>query len=211
MSTQVQKEIWDELSVRHHWFHILRSAIIDNKIAEMGFSAWAVYCVVKAYTDLETGASYPSQSTIAGHLDTSVDTVQRALKKLIEMKLIEQEVRGRRSVYRLVEHVPLDRIKVDERGAKTRTTVAHATQTYAPLGFQGFISQLQDFAKNGKIPDGASFNVTVKLNVTNIHQGDHSTVHISNVIPDDSIEVTPAFDAAQSRFMNRIRVLRTDL
>jgi len=179
-SSQDQPDLWGELSVRHHWFHILRAAIIDNKIAEMGTTAWAVYCVIKAYTDLETGASYPSQSTIASHLGASVDTVQRALKKLQEMELVQQQVRGRKSVYRLVEQVPLEKVHINELGVRTRKTVAHAHQPYAPMEFQGFVKQLQDFARSGNLPAGATFNV--KLVVNNIQQGDNGTIFLVDTV-----------------------------
>lgn len=198
-----QTDLWEELSVRHHWFHILRAAIIDNKIAEMGTTAWAVYCVIKAYTDLETGASYPSQSTIASHLGTSVDTVQRALKKLQEMELVEQEVRGRKSVYRLVEHVPLDRVHTDEVGTRTRHTIAHAHQPYAPVHFQSFVNQLQDFAKSGNLPAGATFNI--KLVVNNIQQGDNGTVIMVDTVEAGANGRTGAFDSAVTDVTEKLK------
>jgi DNA-binding transcriptional ArsR family regulator len=198
-----QTDLWEELSVRHHWFHILRAAIIDNKIAEMGTTAWAVYCVIKAYTDLETGASYPSQSTIASHLGTSVDTVQRALKKLQEMELVEQQVRGRKSVYRLVEHVPLDQVRTDEFGGKHRRTVAHASQPYAPLEFQRFVNQLQDFAKSGNLPAGATFNI--KLVVNNIQQGDNGTIFMVDTVEAGENGRTGAVDVAATDVTAKLR------
>lgn len=167
-----QSDLWEELAVKHQWFHILRAAILDNKIAEMGTTAWAVYCVIKAYTHLDTGESFPGQTKIAGHLGVSVDTVARATDKLIELGLVVKKKVGRHSSYQLIEAVPLER-------ARDKVRVGEAKQEYAPLGFQSFIHQLQEYARSGQLPPGATFNVT--LNVTTITQGDHSTVNINQV------------------------------
>lgn len=43
-----QPELWEELKVDGQWFHVVRSMIMRDRIAEMGVNAWAVYCVLKA-------------------------------------------------------------------------------------------------------------------------------------------------------------------
>lgn len=184
-----QNDLWEELNVKHQWFHILRAAILDNKIAEMGTTAWSVYCVIKAYTHLDSGESFPSQARIAGHLGVSVDTVARATDKLTEMGLIQKEKQGRKSMYRLIETVPLE-LKRDSSRA------GQASQPYVPLGFQSFINQLQNYARTGNLPEGATFNVT--LNITNVSQGDNSTVNISQVTVQDPSGANLRMDAVDS-------------
>jgi DNA-binding transcriptional regulator YhcF (GntR family) len=201
-----QSELWEELAVKNQWFHVLRAAILDNKIAEMGMTAWAVYCVIKAYTNMKSGDSWPSQSTIAGHLGVSVDTVARATEKLITLDMVKREKRGRSSVYRLIESIPLARKSDNIR-------VADAKQQYIPLGFESFIDQLKLYAKDGQLPQGANFQVT--FNITNVVQGDNSTVNISNVTLSDPEQITrthavnSAIDVIAKRLTNRTKALRT--
>lgn len=168
-----QGELWEELAVRHHWFHILRATIIDNQIAKMGTTAWAVYCVIKAYTDLKTGTSFPSQQTIAGHLGVSVDTVQRALKVLLEMKLVEQHIRGRKSLYGLVEQVPVDKVSRDRFGTTVSSEPYGTAQIpYVPIQFAEQINKLIESAKSGELPAHIHINI--------IQQGDNSTAYVAN-------------------------------
>lgn len=192
-----QSELWEELTVKNQWFHVLRAAIIDNKIAEMGMTAWAVYCVIKAYTNMKSGDSWPSQATIAGHLGVSVDTVARATEKLIQLDMVKRERQGRSSVYRLIESVPLARKSDNSR-------VADAKQQYVPLGFENFIDQLKQYARDGNFPQGANFQVT--FNITNVVQGDNSVVNISQVTVSDAEPIgrTDAVNAALSSITNRL-------
>lgn len=195
-----QSELWEELNVKHQWFHILRAAIIDNKIAEMGASAWAVYCVIKAYAQLNTGESFPSQAKIAGHIGVSVDTVQRAIDRLIELKLVTREKVGRRSQYHLIESFPLERKSDGER-------VGQVEHPYMPMQFNDLIGQIKAYASSGRLPPGATFNVT--LNVTHITQGDNSTVNINQVsVADPNGRTDAVYSAALEGAPPRTRALR---
>jgi DNA-binding transcriptional ArsR family regulator len=90
-----QPELWEELKVENHWFHVVRAMIQRDKIAEMGVYAWAVYCVLKSYAALDTGKSYPGRDAIAKHVGISLDTVDRALTKLDEMGIVARRKLGR--------------------------------------------------------------------------------------------------------------------
>jgi hypothetical protein len=189
----VQDELWDELKVEHHWFHVVRSMIVRNKIAEMGVNAWAVYCVLKGYTALNTGRTWPSQDTIAQHIGVSVDTVGRALDRLIDLKIVEKRKLGRRNQYSLLEAIPM----TNNEGA----IVAVGQRQYQPMQFQSFMSELKAFAKNGTMPtDG---NVKITLNVNLIQQGDNSTVNIQQVtVTDPSGNVNPQYAALTQKLKN---------
>lgn len=195
-----QSELWEELNVKHQWFHILRAAIIDNRIAEMGTSAWAVYCVIKAYAQMNTGESFPSQAKIAGHIGVSVDTVQRAIDRLIELKLVTREKVGRRSQYHLIESFPLERKSDGER-------VGQVDHQYMPMQFSSLVEQIKAYALSGRLPPGATFNVT--LNVTTINQGDNSTVNINQVsVAEPNGRSDAVYSAAIGDLSQRARALR---
>lgn len=180
-----QSELWEELTVKNQWFHVMRADILDNKIAEMGTTAWCVYCIIKAYTNLKSGESWPSQATIAGHMGVSVDTVARATQKLEEMGKIKSEKKGRKRQYLTVEQVPLER-KSDQ------VRVGTAEQNYVPMLFEPIMNQLKQYASEGKLPPNAPFNITFNVNL--ISQGDNSTVNINNVSASPSGEM-PGNDA----------------
>lgn len=166
-----QPELWEELKVDGQWFHVVRSMIMRDRIAEMGVNAWAVYCVLKAYTQLDSGKTFPSQDLIARHLGVSVDTVARATDKLLELQIVTKKKVGRRNEYRLVESVPLRN--------NDEAIVAFGEREYTPVGFQKFIGELKDFARSGAMnPDS---QVRIVFNVNFIQQGDNGTVHVTQV------------------------------
>lgn len=169
------EELWPDLRVEHHWFHIVRAMILRGQIAEMGVHAWAVYCVLKSYTALDTGRSWPSQQKIAEHLGLSTDTVMRSIERLVQLNVISKRRIGKRNEYELMESVPIS----DTKGR----VVATGRQAYAPLAFQSMMNELKEFARSGQLPG----NVKIELNVNLIQQGDHGTVNINTVrVTDDS-------------------------
>lgn len=166
-----QAELWEELRVDSGWFHVVRSMIMGDKIAEMGVNAWGVYCVLKAYTKLDTGRTWPSQETIGKHLGLSVDTVARATDRLIELGIVEKSKVGRRNEYSLVEAVPL-RNREDD-------IVAVGSDIYRPMGFKSFLAELKQFARTGAVDPDSQVNIT--FNITLIQQGDNGVVNVQNV------------------------------
>ena len=48
-----------------------------------------LYGVLRSYADGETGEAWPSQETLAGHLQSDVSTVQRCLSRLTQCGLVE--------------------------------------------------------------------------------------------------------------------------
>lgn len=163
-----QPELWEELRVDGTWFHLVRSMILGGKIAEMGADAWAVYCTIKAYTQMQTGDAFPTRGTIAGHIGCSHDTVDRSIKRLVKMGLVRKGKAGRQNLYELIEQVPM-------RNAGGEIT--HVSEAkYVPTEFAGFIQALQEFAKSGQ-----NNNVHITINTQVIHQGDNSVVNIQNI------------------------------
>lgn len=167
-----QPELWDELRVDTSWYHVVRSMIMGDKIAQMGTTAWAVYSVLKAYTNFESGQANPSQERIGAHIGLSTDTVGRALDKLVELGVVEKKRAGRHNEYRLKET-----FAIRTKGGQG-TEVATATDFYRPKGFQSLVEQLRALAKTGDMPKGATFHIQVNV----VNQGDNSSVHIGDVV-----------------------------
>ena len=168
-----QGELWEELKVEHHWFHIVRSMILRGRLAEMGPVAWSVYCVMKAHTSLNDGRSFPSQGKIADMIGASVDTVGRATDRLIELGIIEKKKRGNRNEYFLLEKVPM----TTQQGE----VIAHGNATYVPMQFERIMNEIKEFAKTGSVHANSPVHITLNMPVTIVNQGDNSTFTINNV------------------------------
>jgi predicted transcriptional regulator len=167
-----QGQLWEELDVNSLWVHVLRSTPLD----EMGINAIAVYVMLKTYSNLEDGTSFPGLDELARRLKTSRDTVERALGRLIDLKVITREKDPRhlrRNLYRFVEHVPLVRTR-DKAPAGT------AAINYVPLEMQAFIDELKNFAKTGNKP-GPQIVINLTLQI-----GDNNTQNVQNITMDGS-------------------------
>lgn len=175
-----QDELWDELKVEHHWFHIVRSMIVRGQLAEMGATAWAVYCVIKAHTALNDGRAFPSQDRIAKLVGVSVDTVGRATDKLTQLGVITKRKKGNRNEYLIKESVPMT--------LQDGSVVARGEVDYVPMQFERFVNEVKAFAKSGAVHSDSP--VEIKININIITQGDNSTVNINNVemLSDDPIK-----------------------
>ena len=162
-------EPWEEKTVKALWFHIVREQVQSGEIARVGAVPWAVYCAVKSHTGLETGDAFPSNARIAELVGVSMDTVQRALKKLAEAGLVSAvKRRGRGSSYSVNEKIPLD----DAQGEPWAT----AERKYIPLQFTNFVAELQRLAKTGNLPTDKG--ITINLVVQNVF-GEHAQVSVN--------------------------------
>lgn len=188
-----QNELWEELRVEHHWFHVVRSMIMRGKLRDMGVNAWAVYSVLKAHTALDTGKSWPSQGRIADLLGISVDTVARATDRLEELGIVIKEKKGNKNTYRLTEEIPMT--------TQEGELVATATRDYSPMAFKGFVDELQAWAKNGNNP--LSPNITITINANFIQQGDNSTVNIQQItVTDEEGKIDDRYTLLAKRLKN---------
>lgn len=161
---------WEEKTVKALWFHIVREQVQSGEIARVGAVPWAVYCAVKSHTGLETGDAFPSNARIAALVGVSLDTVQRALKKLAEAGLVNAVKRhGKGSSYSINERIPMD----DANGESWAT----AERKYIPLQFSTFIAELQRLATTGNLPTDKGITINLTVNVQNNSMGDNSTAN----------------------------------
>ena len=158
---------WQEKTVKHLWFHILRNQIQSGEIARVGAVPWAVYCVIKSHTGMASGDAFPSTTRIAELIRVSTDTVVRSLKKLVECGLLSvKENPGRSHSYYVTEKIDIGEISGEPWATGERK--------YASLEFTQFVSELTRLAKTGSYPTDKG--ITINLVIQNITQGPHGTV-----------------------------------
>ncbi len=176
MTTPWQRPL--DLEVDYGWFHIMKPRLLAGLIAEVGEPAWAVYCVIKAHSENATGRAWPSHETIGKLIGRHADTVSRAVKTLVEHRLVETSKSGRHTVYRMLEAAPL-------RERATGEAAGTADFKYVPKEFAEQIKALRDLVQIGVSP-GKS--ITLNLHVNIIQQRDGGTVNISKVDIPGNIE-----------------------
>lgn len=201
-----QAHLWDELRAETTWFHILRGDILRGDIARLGANAIAVLLVVKCHSNMKTGVSFPSQTRIAELIGMSTDTVARALDVLIKDGKIRSQKEGRKNVYQVVETVELTKAEDGAPAGQAKEIL------YAGSQIGDVLESLKAFARNGMLPEGAPFKITLNVNV--IHQGDNSVVNINQANVEDSTGASRSFNLprrspeAEDAVVKTARVLR---
>jgi len=165
----MQHEPWKEKQVKHLWFHVVGEPIQSGLIAKIGTVPWAVYCVIKSHAGLETGNAWPSNTRIGELVGVSVNTVQRAMKTLVDSGLIKADKKpGHVNRYSITESIKIDELD----GTPWKT----GERKYVPVGFSDFVDQLKRLAATGNLPTDKAINI----NIT-VVQGDNNTVQSYNV------------------------------
>ena len=170
VKNQLQPELdgWTEKEIGATWFHVVRDLIKEGTIAKIGATAWAVYCVIKAHSDMKTGAAWPGVKHIAELMGVSEDTVNRALKVLVEHKLVTIEKRGRQNRYMITEKFP-----IYEQRENGKEVVGWADTNYSAVDFKHNVDSLKQYAEHGILPAGSNIDVHITVQVQNIKQGDN--------------------------------------
>jgi DNA-binding MarR family transcriptional regulator len=91
----------DERKPGHHWAD---NEVLDLYARELGPFGYSIYMALGRHSDNRTGRCSKSQREIAAIFGVSADTVQRAIARLIELRLVAKEEQpGRSCVYILLE------------------------------------------------------------------------------------------------------------
>jgi DNA-binding transcriptional regulator YhcF (GntR family) len=180
-----QGQLWDELRVEHMWIHLVRGLVKDGEIARVGPVAFCVYVAIKAHTDLNTGNAWPSIALLAQQVGVSSDTVERALKKLIEAGLLRVKKQGRSNMYEVIEKIQM----VTQDGAAWGS----GQRKYVASQYKTFVDELKRLAHTGNLPGDRAITVNLTVNVQNITQGDHGNVTMNvrsvQVNSDDELKI----------------------
>ncbi len=165
----MEHQQWQEKDVKHAWFHVVSGSIQEGLIAKIGTVPWAVYCAIKSHVGLETGNAWPSNARLGELVGVSVNTVQRAMKTLLEADLIKAD----RSQGRVNHYSVTESIKIAEKDGTPWKT---GERKYIPYGFGDFVDQLKRLAKTGNDPTDKAIHIHVT-----VVQGDNNTVQSYNV------------------------------
>ena len=170
-----QGQLWPELDANLSWMHIMRGMIMDGRIAEMGLAGWAVYNIIKAHTDLKTGDAAPTRDRIADLAGVSAETVDRAIKKLEQMNLVQKVgKRGRQNVFGVIEHIPVN--SAVKNSMVVLQAEGMAVQRYKGLDFSRFLEDIKSYIDQGNVNQLRPLNIN--FNVTVVNANDNATVNI---------------------------------
>jgi hypothetical protein len=164
----LRKNAVDDLVADTTWFAVWRAMFLQGTVAEIGLSAWGVWCCIKAHCDFHNGLSIPSEAVIAKQTGLSERQVKRSLKILVEHNLLEKHKEWKHNVYRLREKIVLE----DKDGVAR----AIATWTYLPAVLRKARQELQNFVLKGDTKDAKIVNIKkLELNIS-IVQGDQINI-----------------------------------
>jgi DNA-binding transcriptional regulator YhcF (GntR family) len=148
------------------WFSLFRALFLQGTVAEIGCSAFTLYCAIKAHADFHDGVSIPSQKDLATQTGLSERQIQKSLKILEENGLLEKKREWKRNVYQLREKIILGG--------------AVATWTYLPAGLKQARHELQNFLLTGDAKDAKVIHIEKLV--------------IENLVIGDQVNVAPQFD-----------------
>lgn len=175
--TGEQGQLWDELDVNLLWVHVLRGAPLDK----MGVNGIAVYVMLKTYTSLDDGKAQAKVPEIADRLKISVPTVERAIKHLVELGLVERgRPSGPNADKRLTEYTFKEKVWLKDR--KSQEAVGELQfGTYLPMETG---KQLE--AARQRVKHGQPLPPTVVINMYNVN------VQVGNNNVQNNVVIAPA-------------------
>lgn len=142
------------------FFSLFRQMFLQGTVAEIGASAFTVYCAIKAHTDFNTGSSFPSQRLLAEQTGFSERQIIKSLKVLEQHGLLEKNREQTRNVYRLKERLVVDSKTV-------------ATWDYLPATLKKARQELRNFALTGELKDAKIIHIEIQnLTIETLVVGD---------------------------------------
>lgn len=132
----------------------------QGTVAEVGAYAFTVYCAIKAHTDFNTGAAFPSQKLLAQQTGFSERQIIKSLQVLEKHGLLEKNREQTRNVYRLRERLVIDSKTV-------------ATWDYLPATLKKARQELKNFALTGELKDAKIVHIEIQnLTIETLITGD---------------------------------------
>lgn len=148
------------------WFSLFRALFLQGTVAEIGCSAFTLYCAIKAHADFHDGQSIPSQDDLATQTGLSKRQIQLSLKVLEKNGLLERKKDWKKNVYQLREKIVLDG--------------AIATWTYLPASLKQARQELHNFLLTGDAKDAKVIHIEKLV--------------IENLVVGDQVNITPQYD-----------------
>lgn len=152
------------------WFHVFRAMIESGDAAAMGPHTFALYIVIKSYTNFTTGHAFPQLELLAEKSGISIRQVKKSIQTLVERGYITKEKQGRRNVYRLRE-----KIDITDHGGRP---AAVATWDYLPSTVEAARAELRNFLLEGRNGEPLQYVHIEHLSLTieNMQAGSHNTM-----------------------------------
>ena len=152
------------------WFHVFRAMIESGDAARLGPHTFALYIVIKSYTNFSTGHAFPRLELLAEKSGMSRTQVKKSINALVERGYITKEKQGRRNVYRLREKIDI----TDESGRPA----AVATWDYLPSTVEAARAELRNFLLEGRNGEPLQYVHIERLSLTieNLQAGSHNTM-----------------------------------
>jgi predicted transcriptional regulator len=113
-------------------------------VAEIGVNAYAVWHGIKFYADFNTGEAFPGMRTLGAKIGLSKDSVNRAIEKLIEARMV-RVVKGH-TKRRGQTYIARERMSVTIGATNLCTIVID----YVPENLRGKIKRLGEALESGK-------------------------------------------------------------
>jgi len=154
------------------WFHIFKELIRNGTWARLSGASKAVYPVIKAYANHQSGEAFPSIETIQEFSGLARASVFKALKELeAEGLLAKSGAAGRHNNYSLIEKFEV----TDSEGRPA----ASVTFDYMPALVGDAVAELKNFIASGMTsPDGKLQYIKIDnltLNIT------HNNIENQNI------------------------------
>jgi DNA-binding transcriptional ArsR family regulator len=154
---------------------------IQGTVADIGSTAFTVYCCIKAHVDFNNGHSLPLQKDIVTQTGLSERQVQRSLKVLEKQGLLVRDKEGRKNVYRVKEKILLT-------GANMEGKNAILTWEHLPAQFKRARQELQALL-NGALKSGKLITVEKPTTEKPVFFGDQV---LGDKVLGDKIHITVA-------------------
>ncbi len=163
------------LAAQTQWFHVFKSMIDQGEVAKIGPHAFAVYAVIKAHTNYNTGLSFPGIDLISEKSGVSPAQIKRELRVLEEAGYITRKRVGRSNHYTLREKIQV----TDEHGRPQ----ALATWGYVPKNVKQALEDLRDLLVAGDLA-GARIVHIERLNMQINVGGENTQINLESLLAD---------------------------
>lgn len=174
-----------QLRAETTWFHVFQHMIESGDAAQMGGSAFLIYCTIKSFINWSTGISSPQIELICKITNISKSQVIRHLKKLAQMEYVIIKKQGRQNIYVLRE-----KIKITDQNRQMK---AVAILDYSPSTIQQSLAELKKNIMSGDINESK----IIKINEITIN------INIKNCGKINNININP--EKYHSNIVNRVR------
>lgn len=168
----VQNELW---AAQTQWFHVFKSMVDQGDIAKIGPHAFAVYAVIKAHTNYNSGMAWPGIELISEKSGVSPAQIKRELKVLEAAGYITKERCGRSNRYTLREKIQV----TDEHGRPQ----AVATWDYVPSSVKHAVADLKNVLVTGDLA-GTKIVHIERLNLQINLGGENTQINFESLLND---------------------------